>query len=552
MSLIKIYLSFLQLARGFQISWIIFKHAAVELWDHTRFGRRRLCRKDGKVYKPVYTTPQRIRQTIEELGPTYIKFGQILADRPDMVSEKFRVELKRLQSRVVPFDTRLAIQLIEKQLGRSLDDVFDEFDNVPIAAASIGQVYRGRLKGGEKVVVKIQRPFIENKIKMDVYLMKYLAKRLARNYPELAAFDIVGLIDEFSENIMRELDYTIEGANIFHFMKMFRDDPTVYIPKVYTEYTTRYLLVMEEVGGVTPDSPRALEEAGLDPHAVVENGANAIFKMILRYGFFHADPHPGNLFVMPGNVVAFIDFGMVGVLRPRDMNFLADFSIGFSKSDADTIAKALLVLCDKRFFEHEDDMRFDIAQMLMQYTTDDMMQIGNFSRILQQSVDIIVKYSMQIPSSIFMLMKVMATLEKFTENLYPDLSLSPIVLPYAEAVVEKKYCPRRLAHELYETAVSYVRFVQELPRDVTEILYKLKEGTIRHDIRLRDDDRLLGALRTISLRLAYALLLMGLFVGSTILIVWASDQRFGRFILYTSSVLILFLLLKWVFFHRKQ
>lgn len=252
-----------------------------------------------------------------------------------MVSERFRVELKKLQSRAEPFDNNTALGLIEKEMNAPIDEVFAEFDTTPLAAASIGQVYQGRLRSGEEVVLKIQRPFIENKIKLDIYLMKFIARKFAKSYPELAAINIVGLIDEFSETIVKELDYTFEASNILRFAMMFKDDPTVPYPGRLHEIQLQETDRDGEGGRHHAPTPRqALRDAGLDTHQIAVNGANALLTMILRHGFFHADPHPGNIFILPGNVVAFIDFGMVGALTPRDMNFLADFAIGFARRDS--------------------------------------------------------------------------------------------------------------------------------------------------------------------------------------------------------------------------
>ena len=267
MKIVSIYISFLQMNRAFQIMGILIKHSFGELFAHTRFGKRR-----RKVHKIVHTTPERIRMTIEDLGPTFVKFGQILADRPDMVSEKFRIELKKLQSRAVPFDSEYAIALIEKELNAPLEQVFSEFDRLPLAAASIGQVYQGRLLSGDEVVVKIQRPFVENKIKLDIYLLKYLSKRFAKQYPELAAMNITGLIDEFSATILKELDYTIEASNINRFRIMFKDNPSVHIPVVHTQHCTKKLLVMEKIHGIPPDDLGALQAAGLDLSQIARNG----------------------------------------------------------------------------------------------------------------------------------------------------------------------------------------------------------------------------------------------------------------------------------------
>lgn len=284
MRIINIYISYLKTIRAIQILWVLFKHSLRELFTNRR-RRRRRHEGDNDPHKRTYTTPERLRITIEELGPTFVKFGQIVADRPDMVSERFRMELKKLQSKAEPFDNDTALKLIEKELGAPIDDIFSEFDPKPLAAASIGQVYQGKLRNGAAVVIKIQRPFIENKIKLDIYLLKYIARHFAKRYPELAAINVVGLIDEFSATILKELDYTIETSNMMRFTTMFKDDPTVHFPIVYTKYCTRRIIVMEKIVGITPDTPQALREAGLDTHKIAENGTNALLKMILRHGF---------------------------------------------------------------------------------------------------------------------------------------------------------------------------------------------------------------------------------------------------------------------------
>lgn len=552
MHIINIYISYLKTVRAIQILWVLFKHSMRELFTN----RRRRSRREGenKTHKHAYTTPERLRITIEELGPTFVKFGQIVADRPDMVSERFRMELKKLQSKAEPFDNDTALKLIEKELGAPIDKIFTEFDPKPLAAASIGQVYQGKLRNGAEVVIKIQRPFIENKIKLDIYLLKYIARHFAKSYPELAAINVVGLIDEFSASILKELDYTIETSNMMRFTTMFKDDPTVHFPIVYTKYCTRRIIVMEKIVGITPDNPQALREAGLDTHKIAENGTNALLKMILRHGFFHADPHPGNIFIMPNNVVAFIDCGMVGALTPRDMNFLADFAIGFAKRDSDTIARALLTLCGKKFFEREEELRFELHQLMMQYSGIPLEML-DIAGTMQKCVDVIVKYQLQIPSGIFMLIKSLATIEKFAGTLTTDLPLTKMILPYAKDVVTAKYSPRKVASQLYDTLWGYLNFIQNFPNDMSEILYKLKEGKIKHDIHLSDDDLILRTIRQASRRVAYTLIVLGMFVGAIFLIDFErpnGTSHYGHFLLVVASILILLQLLKWLFTSEKK
>ena len=297
--------------------------------------------------------------------------------------------------------------------------------------------------------------------------------------------NITGLIDEFSATILKELDYTIEASNINRFRIMFKDNPSVHIPVVHTQHCTKKLLVMEKIHGIPPDDLGALQAAGLDLSQIARNGADALLTMILKHGFFHADPHPGNIFVMEGNVIGFIDFGMVGALTPRDLDFLADFAIGFVSRNSDTISHALVTLCGKKFFEHREELKFEIHQMMMQYTGIPIETI-NFAGAIQNCVDIIVKYKLQIPSGIFMLIKALATLEKFATSLDPSLALAPVIVPYAKEVVKGKYSPRRIASEIYDTLNNYVSFIRDFPNDVSEILYKLKEGknqTRRHPRR---------------------------------------------------------------------
>jgi ubiquinone biosynthesis protein len=550
MKIFRLYTNWLQLVRALQIIRVLIKHAYREWFYRTKMGKRRL-RKHPKAQLDVRTTPERVRLTIEELGPTYIKFGQILADRPDIISERFRIELKKLQSRAIPVDDDTAIKLIEDELSDSIDNVFSEFDRHCLAAASIGQVYQARLKStGEEVIVKIQRPHIVSKIRLDVYLMRYVAKQFAKSYPELVAINVTGFIREFEDKIMKELDYSMEASNIKRFEFMFKDDPTIHIPKVYMEYTTRKLLVMEKINGISPDRLDRLKEEGYDLHRIAVNGANALLKMILEDGFFHADPHPGNIFILPGNVVSFIDFGMVGVLRPREMNFLAQFCLGFVRKDTRAIASSLLTLCDVKFFDKTEDLEFHLDQILKQYGHLEVDEI-DFSKVMQDCINVVVVFQLQIPSGIFMLAKALATLQKFAGDLDPGIALTPIVLPYAKKLVFTRFNPRKLASDIYDTIKDYVSLVNTFPASVNEILYRIKEGTVQHNVNIDEKNPLTQTFRVIGYRMVAALLIIGVFIGSSILIVNTPQRPYGQFALFFSSFLVLVMLLRVLFVKKK-
>ncbi|WP_298062426.1 AarF/UbiB family protein [uncultured Rikenella sp.] len=545
MRLANIYVGYLKVNRALEIAGIVIRQGFDELIARTWLGRRirkRRIRQD----KPVYTTEERLRLTIEDLGPTYIKFGQILADRPDVVSERFRSELKKLQSRALPFDDQLAVNLVEDELGVPIGKVFATFDRTCMASASIGQVYSATLLDGSPVVVKIRRPKIEQKIKLDLYLMRFLAAKLAKSYPEMAAINIVGVVDEFGESILRELDYNNEAANILRFQQMFANEPTVYIPKVYLNYTTRRLLVMERITGITPDDPTVLKANGLDTQQIALNGANALLTMVLRHGFFHADPHAGNIFIMPDNKIAFIDFGMVGVLTPKDMNFLANISMGFVRRDPAMIADSLITLCNVRFFKKRDELIFNLQQMTAQYSHVPIDKL-DYAAMVQQCINLIAKYSLQIPNGIFMLVKSLATIQKVAEKLDPDIPFTPLITPYAKEVIMNRFAPRKLAGELYQALKNYANLAVNLPNDISEILYKLKQGEIRHNIRFENSEMLQKAVRNVGFRMAYAIILVGLFIGSVLLINTRSDLAYAKFLLWASSILIFVLIFKWMF-----
>lgn len=545
MSVTNIYVNYLKIRRGIQISAIIIHHAWSEMMVRSFLGNR-IRRNRIKRQKPVYTTQERLRITIEDLGPTYVKFGQILADRPDVVSERFRKELKKLQSQVEPFSNSQAMQIIENELGRNISDIFDNFNPICIAAASIGQVYAARLKDGTDVVIKVRRPNIDEKIKLDLYLMRYFAAKFAKKYPEMAALNIVGVVDEFGESILKELDYYNEAANMIRFREMFKDSTTVYIPNVYMDYTTKRVMVQERIKGITPDDPAVLTAAGLDLKQIALNGATALMDMILKEGFFHADPHAGNMFIMPNNVIGLIDFGMVGVLRPRDMDFIANISIGFYRRNEIEIADALITLCGVRFFEKRDDLIFSLQQMVRGYSNIPIEKL-DYAKMIQECINLITKYGLHIPTGIFMLAKSMATIQKVAETLDPDLPFATLIQPYAKDIVIKKYNPRRIASELFDTLKNYLSLARTLPTDVSEILYKIKEGEIKHDIKFSDSDRLERIARTISYRVAYAMILVGVFIGSIMLITSNVDIPYANFLIWISSLLIFIMILRWIF-----
>ena len=546
MNILNLYSNFLQTRRFLQIARILAKHGYQNWYLGTRLGKRYLRRNPDIKH---LSTPERIRVLIEDLGPTFVKFGQILADRPDVIADRFRTELKQLQSHVEPIDDQTARHLIENELCKPIKHVFKSFNKTCLASASIGQVYEATLKNGEDVIIKIQRPHIEKTIKLDIKLMRWMVNRFTKEYPQYSYIDLDGFVDEFSKQMANELDYSNEADNMLRFSAMFESNPQVYIPKVYGEYTTKRLLVMEKIKGVPPDRIQELKEAGYDLHGIAVTGANALLKMILEEGFFHADPHPGNIFIMPGNVVCFIDFGMVGTLRPREMNFIANFLISFVRKNPKAMGTALLSLSGKKFYQDMDELEFELDSLLKRVGNVPVEEI-NFASLMQSCINILVKHQLRVPSGMFMLGKSLLTLQRFAGQLDPDLPITPLVLPYAKRLVSNQYNVSKLAGSVFDTLWDYLNMARSLPVQVNEILYKLKEGKISHEIKVDDASSMNRAFRNAANRIVLAILLTALFIGSALLTALAPGIIYGKILLVASSAIILIMLLGRIFRKR--
>lgn len=545
----QIRLAILQTFRFLEILGVVVRHTLREWIGRSRFFRKRI-KSDRLNPEGVTRTPERIRLAIEELGPTFIKFGQILADRPDLVSENLRNELKKLQSTAKALSDAMALSLIEAELGGPLDEFFEDFKEKHIAAASIGQTYVGILKGGRKVVLKIQRPNIEEKIKLDLLILQYLAKRAVKRYPEMAVLDVERIVLEFQEIILNELNYFHEAGNMMRFKQMFEGDERVKVPDVYHEFTTKKLLVMEYIDGFAPDRLDLMFENDIDPKVIAKNGADLLLNMILKHGFFHADPHAGNIFVLPGNVICFIDFGMVGNLKQRHIQFMGEFTIALMRKDARALAKSLLKLSGIKYFNQMEELEFEMEKVLQRYAYMPAEKL-NFAQIMQECINVVVKYKLHVPSNFFTLLKALATIEKFAIRLDPKMELSSLLRKYAVGILQTKFGIKEIAGNLYQTISDYFSLIREFPGEINEILYKVKEGKLTHEIDLVNKQEFASSLTKMSYRIALALVLGFILTTSTLVIVWGQgDSTLAEIVLSFALLMSAFLGIKWFFKSR--
>jgi len=483
--------------------------------------------------KRLTTRAEQLRQTIEELGPTFVKFGQIVADRPDLASDHLREELKKLQSNARPMDDGEAISLIEMELGHPIEEVFLTLEKKHIASASIAQVYSAVLRTGERVAIKIQRPNIKHKIEIDLILMKVLARQVVKNYPGLTSFNVIGFVEDFGENLMKELDFNNEASNMLRFTDMFKEDPTCYIPKVFKQHCRQRLLVMEYIEGLRPDDIDGLRAAGFDPEVIAVNGTHIILKMILRHGFFHADPHPGNIFIRGDNQIVLLDHGMAASLKPRQIQALINFMLGFSKNDPHRIAKSLLSLSEITYFKEMEDLEFRLGEIIKKYSYMSYEQV-DISAIMTEAFRVIGRYGLTVPSNLFTLIKSLATIQKFAENLEANVSIAGMIRPYATEKIKEQFSWDSVVKLVADSAEDYLYLVSKLPKDIREVVGKLKDGVIRHEINFSEDSFANKAFRMNINRLAFVFILGLMMISSTLLMIYMGDKQIIKIFFYTT------------------
>lgn len=483
--------------------------------------------------KRLTSRAEQLRQTIEELGPTFVKFGQIVADRPDLASDHLREELKKLQTNARPMDDGEAISLIETELGAPLEEIFLSFDKKHLASASIAQVYSGILKTGERVAAKIQRPNIKHKIEIDLILMKILAKQVVKTYPGLTSFNLIGFVEDFGENLMKELDFNNEASNMLRFADMFKDDPRCYIPKVFIKHCRQRLLVMEFVEGLRPDDIEGLKAAGFDTQVIAENGTHIILKMILRHGFFHADPHPGNIFIRGDNQIVLLDHGMAASLKPKQIQALINFMLGFSKNDPHRIAKSLLSLSEINYFKELEDLEFRLGEIIKKYNYMSYEQV-DISAIMTEAFKVIGRYGLTVPSNLFTLIKSLATIQKFAEHLEANVSIASMIRPYATEKIKEQFSWDAVVKTVMDSAEDYLYLVSKLPKDIREVVGKMKDGVMRHEINFSEDSFTNKAVRMNINRLAFVFILGLMMICSTLLMIYMREKQVIRIFFYVT------------------
>ncbi|MFH1211184.1 MAG: AarF/ABC1/UbiB kinase family protein [archaeon] len=450
-----------------QIADVLFKvemgHVIerLNLKSYLSFGNRLKKKQPKKNNLPV-----KMRMAMEELGGTFIKLGQLLSLRPDLIPDEYCKEFSKLQDNVKEFSYDEVKQTVESELGKPISQIFKRFDKKPLAAASVGQVHFGILKTGEKVAVKVQRPRMEEIFKTDIDILYHIAGLIEKYMPEIREYNPKGIVEEFEKYTTRELDYMTEGKNIDIFYNNFKNDNKVKIPKVYWEHTTKKVLTMEYIDGKRLGDDNFTKEKR---KKVVKTVTDSLIRQVLDYGFFHADPHPGNIFLMKNDRVAFLDFGIVGKVDPTLRRKIEDIMIGLIDKDTNLVAKTVI---DVGIVSRDTDvaqLEKDLSEHLGEYHNLSLQQTS-MTNFFNDAFTLGRKYRMKFPSNFVLLIKAMATAEGFDKKYYPEANFVKACEPFVRRAMMRRTTPAYLIESAKKTAWDFKNMVRGIPERATRIM----------------------------------------------------------------------------------
>ncbi|MGA9164177.1 MAG: AarF/UbiB family protein [Thiobacillus sp.] len=491
--------------------------------------------------------PVRIRRALEELGPTFIKLGQMLATRVDMFPPHWIAEFEKLHSQVpaVPYEV-LHADLVAAIKGEP-DEVFAAFDPVPLAAASIAQVYRATLRDGTPVVVKVRRPGIEGVIQADLRILEHAAKLLESEVPDFRRYDPAQIVSQFRRSLNRELDLAKEARNIDQFARDFADDPLVKIPRVYWEFTNDRVNVQEEIVGLEGVAPDKLRASGLDPKLLAARGADTVLCMVLEHGYFHADPHPGNVLFLPGNRIGMIDFGMVGMLTNARRNQIVDLLHALTRNDEQGMMQVLLDWSGESVGD-EDRLAYDVAELLQSY--DDLqLKDVKIGALLNDITAVMRDNNLLLPADLTLLFKALITLEGLGQQLDPEFHMIDHLTPFVERIIQQRYTPQALLARGRKSVRETLEVLADVPRDLRNLLRDMRRGRVKIDLDLKRLDQFGHQLDRASNRLTMGILTASLVVGSSIIMtVKGGPQLFGLPFFGLLGFLIAFFNSLWIIF----
>ena len=499
------------LRRFSQISRVLVRHGFGFVFDVRRDRRE----KKGLQEFLAPNFGVRLRRSLDDLGPTFVKFGQVLSTRSDIFPEGVLQELQKLQDTAKPMPAGTAQALIEAELGTPIEETFSSFDPAPLGSASIGQVHRAVLRDGGIVAVKVQRPEAPRRVAGDLELMREFAAFVDRRFTRRIFVDVRGLVSEFEVVVRRELDYTAEAQNARRFAANFAGTPVV-VPAVYEGLSTSKVLTMEFVVGTRFRDIRPLLMTPSERRRVASMGADAIFKMAFEDGFFHGDPHPSNLLLTPAGDLALLDFGMVGFMSRGDIEALSRLFIAVIQRDGSAALRSLEGLGVRYATEVRGELVRELREFLNKYSG---LSVGEVTlgQALSELIALARRYRLRVPPVFPLLTKALVTAEGLARSIDPSINVYEVARPYARRLMTQRYRPDALARAARERSLEYARYVEEYPEQVRQLLGELADGELEVQLKHGGLDELIGSVDVLANRLVFAVVTAALLVGSSML-----------------------------------
>jgi ubiquinone biosynthesis protein len=471
------------------------------------------------------TVGRRLRNVLMELGPTFVKFGQILSTRPDILGPELCNELTTLQDRVKPLPFDEIAPLFEEHFDATVVELFADFDEKPVAAASLSQVHRARLKTGEAVAVKVQRPKARAIIEADLQLLEALAEWVAEHVTDFEWMDPPGTVEEFGRSIRRELDFTVEARIIERFRRNFAGDVRVFVPKTFDQHSNANILTMEWVDGARVDALDAYEARRCDPAKVARIGCAVLCEQVFEHHFFHADPHPGNILVMEDNRIAFLDYGMVGHLERGDVIAMADLLRSVMNEDAESCARRLVSFTTAGDVDEPEHLTHEIADYIA-FEGQAVISGGQIGKAIEHITRLLRRNRLQLAPRFSLLLKALATIESTGHKLDVDLDMAPIVRPFAERIILSRLKPGELFNEATYNIAAMARFLRELPGDLQQVFRALRRGKMRVQITHEGLSNFAAVTDRASNRLSFAIITGAIIIASGWLITSEALPRY--------------------------
>ncbi len=480
---------------------------------HLPFKSQRQIQEDIALLTP----PERLRAALTELGPTFIKLGQLLSTRTHLLPRAYTLELANLHDQVPPFAFDQVKAILRAEFKRPLEEIFISIEETPIGSASIAQVHRAILVTGQNCVVKVQRPGIEKMLRVDLELMAYLATLLENHVEGWLVHKPSAVVAEFARSMEQELDFGAEAAHLERFANQFKNEPTIYVPAVVPGLVTKRVLTMEYIEAVKASNLEALGLAGLDRGQIATNITGLVMKQIFVHGFFHADPHPGNIHIMPGNVICFLDFGMMGFLDQHTRQVFARFIMSIAQRNESATAAAMLRLAHAELDPPRVGFEADVAEFMHRnfYKPAGAMVFG---QLVNHLFSLTERHNLTLPADLSVMLKALALMEDLVCRLDPGHDIIAQARPFMRQVLLAQLHPRRQMRNWLEFGEEAIGLARELPLELRRLLAQIKDGRARFHIHHEGLEGLMNTLERIVNRLAFALVLASLVVSSSVIV----------------------------------